>query len=275
MIFNDNIARPYIYLITFNESREYYFGYREQNKVPAHLDIGVKYFTSSSKLHNMGFIPGFDSTKIIIEIINEFEGANAGNDAFDSEQGLIWWKWGDSLLLNGNVRRPTGNKRFKRNKGWHHRVETCKLVSLHHADVSGNKNPMFGKYGNNNPKSDKTIYNWVNKDGREEKCTRFEFCKKYNLNKGSINMLVAGRNRILKGWKIKKHHKDIIHFDDVNKSHQIGKIIDKTIYKFIHFDKVELMTQADFCRKYNLRKSGVNNLIHKRQKSCQGWEILF
>ena len=115
MIFNDNIARPYVYLITFNETKEYYFGYREANTKPAHLDIGLVYFTSSKKIHTKLYFTGLEN--ITIDILNEFEGPNAGNDAFDSEQALIWQNWDDGLLLNGNIRLPNGEKRFKAKKG--------------------------------------------------------------------------------------------------------------------------------------------------------------
>jgi hypothetical protein len=107
MIFNDNIARPYIYLITYNDTGEYYFGYREANKVPARLDIGTKYFTSSDKIKTRGL------ENTTIEIINEFEGSNAGNDAFDSEQWLIWMFIEDHLCLNACVRPPNGEVRWK------------------------------------------------------------------------------------------------------------------------------------------------------------------
>jgi len=46
----DNVPRPYVYKVIFSNN-EYYYGYHETNatcfNIPAHLDIGIKYFTSS------------------------------------------------------------------------------------------------------------------------------------------------------------------------------------------------------------------------------------
>ena len=44
MIFNDNIARPYIYSIIYNDTKEYYIGFHESNVkkgIPASKDIGL------------------------------------------------------------------------------------------------------------------------------------------------------------------------------------------------------------------------------------------
>jgi len=122
-IYNDNIARPYVYKITFLETGQYYIGYREQNTKPARFDIGIIYFTSSEKIWSMGFKKFLDISKIKIEILAEFTendviniGDTPGDIAFDYEQNLIYSKWGDFLLLNGYYRHKNGELRFKSKK---------------------------------------------------------------------------------------------------------------------------------------------------------------
>lgn len=118
-IYNDNIARPYVYLITYNNSGEYYFGYRQANKNPAKFDIGLKYFTSSGLIKSRGL------NNTTIEIINEFTEKDVsgtqstpGDAAFDHEQELIWQHWDDPLCLNQSVKLPHENRsRFKSKKG--------------------------------------------------------------------------------------------------------------------------------------------------------------
>lgn len=71
---------PYVYKLTYRKTGEFYIGYRAANKVPSHLDIGIKYFSSSKKVKEIGF-ENFD-----ISIVAEFFDAQ---DAFEFEQGLI------------------------------------------------------------------------------------------------------------------------------------------------------------------------------------------
>jgi hypothetical protein len=239
-IYNDNIARPYVYKITHKITKEYYYGYRELNAnpnyklIPAHLDIGVRYKTSSDIITKHGF------ENFGIEILCEFEGENAGDLAFEHEQFLIWLNWNDTLLLNENVRWPINeSKRFKRKAGWHHTPETCKKVSDNHADVSGINNPMYGKKGpacpmfgikrskefgqnisrlkkgvkrpcttgDKHPKYDKTIHSWYHPEVGCITCTRYdlvELFKEYKLYSCCLQNVVIGKNTHHKGWTIQK-----------------------------------------------------------------------
>ena len=43
-------VKPYVYMAINTETEEFYFGYRRANKVPAELDLGIMYFTSSKDI---------------------------------------------------------------------------------------------------------------------------------------------------------------------------------------------------------------------------------
>lgn len=84
-------ARPYVYKLTHKSTGQYYFGFRCANKLPALQDIGVRYFTSSRTIKEMGF------ENFIIEILAEFDNKQA---AFDHETSLIAEHIGDPSNLN-------------------------------------------------------------------------------------------------------------------------------------------------------------------------------
>lgn len=56
--------------------------------------------------------------------------------------------------------------------------------------------------GLRNPAADQNIYEFIHKDGTIEKTTRFELCTKYNLNKNQMSMVISGRCKSVKGWKL-------------------------------------------------------------------------
>jgi len=134
-IYNDNIARPYVYKLTHKITGQFYYGYREANICAAHDDIGVQYFTSSEKIHELGFNKFSDISHFNVEILSEFTEADVininiedtpGDAAWDNEQDLIENSWGDPLLLNGNVcLRESGRVRFKLKKGFKRTLEMC------------------------------------------------------------------------------------------------------------------------------------------------------
>ena len=87
-----NPALPYVYRVENKTTDELYIGSRWANKLPAHLDFGIKYKTSSKKVE-----PIFD--QFSWEIVAEFP---TGVEAYDHEQFLIYQCWGNPLLLNGH-----------------------------------------------------------------------------------------------------------------------------------------------------------------------------
>jgi hypothetical protein len=88
-IYESTKATPYIYICIHKLTGEFYWGYREANILPSHLDFPI-YKTSAPKIHN-----NFDEYDWYI--IAEFY---TGDDAYDAEQQMIFEAWGNPLLLN-------------------------------------------------------------------------------------------------------------------------------------------------------------------------------
>lgn len=86
------------------------------------------------------------------------------------------------------------NKQDRSYKGW-----TLKNNTIPTKDFKGKNNPMFGKYDENNPKSDKTIY-LFQKETTIEKCNKFELSRKYGINVKYINRIIKGERNITLGW---------------------------------------------------------------------------
>ena len=262
MIFNDNIARPYVYLITFNDTKEYYFGYRERNRVAAKFDIGVVYFTSSRKIQ----LRGFENTTV--EIINEFEGDNAGDSAWYSEQGLIWQNWGDPLMLNGNVRLYSNKKRFKSPK------RTKEQNRANSERQKGEKSPNFGKklsFEESKLRSDQNKYEWIHKDHGIKFLTRFELIMMYPEQKlwsHELKKVIDFKYSNHKGWFLSNSP------TNCRKGKNHWKY-DSTIYHWKHLTNIEeFLSRYDFIKKYNLNECSICNLLAGRSKSVKGWFIV-
>jgi hypothetical protein len=56
------------------------------------------------------------------------------------------------------------------------------------------------RYRMSEAKMDKGIYHFR----KDEKCTRAELCKKYDINTGNISALISGRQKTAKGWHLVK-----------------------------------------------------------------------
>lgn len=81
----------YVYKLTHILTNQYYFGFRSANTVPANLDLGIKYFSSSKTIKEIGF------NNFKFEIIAEFF---KKEDAYDFECELIRKHIDDPLNLN-------------------------------------------------------------------------------------------------------------------------------------------------------------------------------
>ena len=95
---------PYVYRVDNQITGEFYYGYREANKIRAVEDI-LKYKTSKPSIHE-----NFHNFKVTM--IQEF---SIGNDAYNYEQFLIHSEWKNPLLLNESC--FYNKKQFKYKKG--------------------------------------------------------------------------------------------------------------------------------------------------------------
>jgi len=84
---------PYVYKLIHKDSGQFYIGARWANKVPAHEDLGVYYFTSSKIVKD-------NFSSYIIEFIKEFE---TKSEAYLFEQSQIRENWSDTHLLNQRI----------------------------------------------------------------------------------------------------------------------------------------------------------------------------
>lgn len=82
---------PYVYRLDHNTTGQYYFGFRCANKVPALEDIGIRYFTSSKTIKELGF------ENFTITVLAEFFDKDG---AFNFESHLIEKHIQDFLCLN-------------------------------------------------------------------------------------------------------------------------------------------------------------------------------
>lgn len=103
-IYPSTKVHPYVYRGFNTTTSESYIGSRTANKVPSHLDLGIKYKTSSWK-HVEPRFHEFEWS-----IIAEFYTAG---DAYDFEQLLIFESWKQPGTLN--ERCTHGKTRFWRN----------------------------------------------------------------------------------------------------------------------------------------------------------------
>lgn len=83
---------PYVYRVD-HPTGEFYIGSRAGNKVPAELDLGYIYKTSTKLLSH-------PFEEYSLTIVAEFFTDTAKADAYDFEQTLIFEHWGDPLLVN-------------------------------------------------------------------------------------------------------------------------------------------------------------------------------
>lgn len=80
----------YVYRLDHPTTKEFYFGFRKANKVPASQDLGTEYFTSSKyvepRFHEFNYT-------IIQEFVDPLE-------AYDLEQFLIYQEHKNPLMMN-------------------------------------------------------------------------------------------------------------------------------------------------------------------------------
>lgn len=121
---------PYVYICYHKDTRHFYIGYREGNKVPSSQDLPL-YKTSSKQVK-----PNFDQYEW--QILAEFFDSD---DAYNFEQFLIYENWDNPLLINKSCYH---NKRQFRKR------------------MDGSNNSMYGKNHNEETKqkmSEKAVGN--------------------------------------------------------------------------------------------------------------------
>lgn len=84
-------VHPYVYRLDRADTGQYYFGFRCANRWPSHQDLGVRYFSSSSSIKEIGF-EKFEAT-ILAEFLDK-------HHAHDFESDLIIEHINDPLCLN-------------------------------------------------------------------------------------------------------------------------------------------------------------------------------
>lgn len=119
-------------------------------------------------------------------------------------------------------------------------------------------------------KTDKTIYTFVHKDGRVEKCTRIELCNKYNLNRGKLSRIINRVSPDLKshrGWMIENTE----YCDRTGKNRYN---YDYTIYSFIHDSGIiEHCTRHELYTKYELIPAKIMLVIRGDRSHHKGWRL--
>jgi len=112
--------------------------------------------------------------------------------------------------------------------------------------------------GKNNPSFDTTLYNFYHsKSGAHEYLTQYDFYTKYSIPACNISLLVNGKQKSVKGWKITDSP--------------------PIIYNFYHSgtNTLEKLSAYDFYKKYGIARSDVWNLINRHScKSIYGWSLI-
>lgn len=121
-------VKPYVYRLEHKNTKQFYYGVRMANVVPAHEDLFVRYFSSSKHISSIG------PENFLYEVLQEFD---SRTQALEKESELIRETINDSLSLN---KMWVGKEKFYfHNKGKPHSEEHKRKIS------ESNK----GKHSNN------------------------------------------------------------------------------------------------------------------------------
>ena len=114
----------YVYRLDHPTTKEFYFGFRKANIVPASQDLGIEYFTSSEyvepRFHEFNYT-------IIQEFVDPL-------DAYDLEQFLIYQELKNPLILNRRCHH--GKEKQFTFSGKNHSQETKTKISAARKGVS-------------------------------------------------------------------------------------------------------------------------------------------
>lgn len=171
---------PYVYKLIHKETNEFYFGSRWANTVYSELDLGKIYFSSSKYIK-----PIFEEFDFIV--LADFY---TEQDAFVFEQNLIKENWNNPMLINKGC--------FGTNGKMIHNITSYNKTDDHRKKMSLAKKGKIPKH------SLITMKTWqlINPEGINfETKNLSEFCRKYNLNQGSMSAIAQGKQKTYKGWK--------------------------------------------------------------------------
>lgn len=125
--------------------------------------------------------------------------------------------------------------------------------------------------GEGNWKTDLTVYQWRNVDGREEHLRRFEFGRKHSIGLGALCVLMRGNTKSHKGWYLPH----LVPSGIIGTAANTGinsTSSDKVKYNFQHLDgKREFTTRRELIATYNLPSKSLDSLFMGITKSAHGW----
>lgn len=165
---------PYVYICYHKDTRHFYIGYREGNKVPSSQDLPL-YKTSSKQVK-----PNFDQYEW--QILAEFFDSD---DAYNFEQFLIYENWDNPLLINKSCYH---NKRQFRKR------------------MDGSNNSMYGKNHNEETKQKCQKRLLVTKEGlgsvivkkQNKKCQKLTPINPFLMNTNSNYLWLENQKRLAK-----------------------------------------------------------------------------
>lgn len=209
--------RPYVYKLTHKTTGQFYIGHRWANKYPAHLDIGIHYFSSSSKVKKLGF-ENFD-IQILFESISTDRDI-AADHAYDVENEMISEVYDNSLCLNGQFRNNSGVMRFKHdptglirsaetreklaraNIGKRHTEETkSKMADKRKGQKMNFSDEVMKRRSEATRKQNMKRYRLTSPDGIIfEGIDLKKFCMEKDLNQGNMAAVCRGIKKHHKGW---------------------------------------------------------------------------
>lgn len=123
---------------------------------------------------------------------------------------------------------------------------------------------------------DKTKYKFCHYDGRVEVCSILEMSIKHKILRSSLAHLVKkpkGKHHV-KGWSLdfplKSDKRSILYRGSG------GPNYDHKIYTFVHKNgTIENCTKFTLFTKYNLKRDGIYYICSGKQKSSQGWKVIY
>ena len=223
-------------------------------------DLWKTYFTSSAYVAEYRIEHGEPD---IIEIRQRFTGDER------RQRSLLW----ETRVLKkiGAVDRPDFLNKHGNGAYDHSNTEIEKKRG---ESISKSKNTDEFRQNNSGMNwwnTDKTLYDFVHKDGRTETCTRIELCRKYNLRDDKITRIINGSESSRKshgGWML----------DGTTYKKRGGSIsynFDHTIYHFVNHDGiVETCTRHHLYTIYNLSSHKIMLVIQGKRIHHKGWRLL-
>jgi len=201
----------YIYKITNKINNKIYIGKRISKR--------KKYWGSGTLIKQA--IKKYGENNFIFEIIE-----NCENEKMLSEREIFWIKHFDSRNRIVGYNLAEGGEGNNTSKYWLKREfsdEHKKNISLHHADISGEKNPMFGKTHTETVKENLRKMKTGFKYSNETKLSHSKRTKGVNNPNSKLTDLIV--------LNIRKEYNDGTCTNDLAKKYGVNK---PCIWKIVH-----------------------------------------